>query len=97
MLFLFPFIPNCKPLILTRLLGHYLTLKLLLELELCRGSEFQEDNTIGVFVCGLSATERSLCDKEDFTYRMGPGTEQILQEARQSGKEVLGRRADCVS
>lgn len=91
MLFLFPFIPNCnQPLILTRRLDHYLTLKLLLGLELCRGSEFQEDNTIGVFVYGLSATERSLYDKEDFTYRMGPGTEQIFARSKAKRERSLG-------
>lgn len=90
MLFLYPFIPNFnQPLILTRLLGHYLTLKLLLGMELCRSSEFQEDNTIGVFVYGLSATERSLCDK-DFTYRMGPGTEQIFARSKAKRERSLG-------
>lgn len=83
MLFLFP---NCnQSLILTwplSCLGHYLTSKLLLELELRRGSELQEDNTTGVFVYGLSATERSLCGKEDFTYRMGPGIEQIFLRSK---------------
>lgn len=91
MLFLFP---NCnQSLILTwplSCLGHYLTSKLLLELELRRGSELQEDNTTGVFVYGLSATERSLCGKEDFTYRMGPGIEQIFARSKAKRERSLG-------
>lgn len=50
-----------------------------------------------MFVYGLAATEGSLGDKEDFAYRMGPGTEQIFARTKAKWGRSLGGRVDCVS